>query len=157
MSFPRCKKYGIDNTNSICRRCNSIEQKGFMDEKDRPMDINTWCSDSGIGLNASLTLSLILNLPLIFGDFVPEGDRPWHVLILLLHHLHCISSTYLRGIDSISKSSYWRILSVIYRFVSSKYFDPITSRHGTISWVYMQNWSFITWLEYEVWCQTQIL
>ena len=44
-----------------------------------------FCSGNSIGLNASQTLCLIRNLPLIFGDVVSEGDGHWHLLIILLH------------------------------------------------------------------------
>lgn len=42
-----------------------------------------FCSGSGIGLNASQTLCLIRNPPLIFGDVVPEGATHWHLLLLM--------------------------------------------------------------------------
>ena len=65
---------------------------GFMDKKNRPTHINMFCSGSGIGLNASQTLCLIRNLPLIFGDVVPEGDTHWHLLLLLLHIVNIVFS-----------------------------------------------------------------
>lgn len=65
---------------------------GFMDKKNRPTGVNMFCTGSGIGLNASQTLCLIRNLPLIFGDLVPEGDRHWHLLLLLLHIVNIVFS-----------------------------------------------------------------
>ena len=55
-----------------------------------------FAAGTGIGLNSSQTLCLIRNLPLIFGDVVPEGDNHWHLLLLLLHIInivfsHCIT------------------------------------------------------------------
>ncbi len=65
---------------------------GFMDKKNRPTRINMFCSGKGIGLNASQTLCLIRNLPLIFGEIVPEGDTNWHLLLLLLHIVNIVFS-----------------------------------------------------------------
>ena len=65
---------------------------GFMDKKNRPTRINMFCIGNSIGLNASQTLCLIRNLPLIFGDVVPEGDRHWHLLIILLHIINIVFS-----------------------------------------------------------------
>lgn len=65
---------------------------GFMDKKNRPTRINLSSSGNSIGLNASQTLCLSRNLPLIFGDVVPEGDRHWHLLLLLIHIVNIIFS-----------------------------------------------------------------
>lgn len=84
------------NQNFICNE--NILQRvyafnyGFMDKKNRPTRINMVCAGSGIGLNASQTLCLIRNIPLIFGDVVPEGDRHWHLLLLLLHIVNIVFS-----------------------------------------------------------------
>lgn len=63
---------------------------GFMDKKNRPTHVNMTCTGSGIGFNASQMLCLVRNLPLIFGDVVPEGDRHWHLLLLLLHIINIV-------------------------------------------------------------------
>lgn len=65
---------------------------GFIDKNNRPTRVNLFCSGNSIGLNASQTLCLIWNLPLIFGDVVPEGDRHWHLLILFLHIINIVFS-----------------------------------------------------------------
>ena len=65
---------------------------GFMDKNNRPTRINMFCIGNSIGLNASQTLCLIRNLPFIFGDVVPEGDRHWHLLIILLHIINIVFS-----------------------------------------------------------------
>ncbi len=61
-------------------------------KKNRPTRINMFCGGNGIGLNASQTLCLIRNLPLIFGEIVPEGDTNWHLLLLLLHIVNIVFS-----------------------------------------------------------------
>lgn len=86
--FEYLNKNFIYNENILQRvyACNY----GFMDKKNCPTHINMFCTGSGIGLNASQTLCLIRNLPLIFGDVVPEGNRHWHLLLLLLHIVNIV-------------------------------------------------------------------
>lgn len=82
--------------------CDSIPQRlyafnyGFLDRNNRPTKVNLQHPGNSIGLNASQTLCLIRNIPLIFGDVVPEGDKHWHLMLLLLQIVdivfsHCIS------------------------------------------------------------------
>lgn len=59
-----------------------------MNKKNRLTHINMLFTRTGIALNANQTLCLVRNLPLIFGDPVPEGDRHWH-----LFYFCCISLT----------------------------------------------------------------
>lgn len=59
---------------------------GFMDKKNCPTCINLFCT--GIGLNASQTLCLIRNIPLIFGEVVTQGDRHWQAFALVFV-THC--------------------------------------------------------------------
>ncbi|XP_030606887.1 uncharacterized protein LOC115795207 [Archocentrus centrarchus] len=77
------------STETILQRVYAFNY-GFMNKKNRPTRINLFCT--GIGLNASQTLCLIRNIPLIFGDVVPEGDRHWHLLLLLLHIVNIVFS-----------------------------------------------------------------
>ena len=65
---------------------------GYLDKKNRPTRINLEQSGNGIGLNASQTLCLIRNIPLMFGDVVPEGNRHWYLLLLLLHIINILFS-----------------------------------------------------------------
>lgn len=65
---------------------------GYMEKKNKPTNINLDRAGHGIGLNASQTLCLITNIPLIFGDLVPEDDLHWHLLLLLLHILNIVFS-----------------------------------------------------------------
>ncbi|XP_056305506.1 uncharacterized protein LOC130217424 [Danio aesculapii] len=65
---------------------------GYMETKNKPTIINLDCGGHGIGLNASQTLCLITNIPLIFGDLVPEDDLHWHLLLLLLNIINIVFS-----------------------------------------------------------------
>ena len=65
---------------------------GYLDKKNRPTRINIDQTGNGIGLNASQSLCLIRNIPLIFGDVVPEGNRHWYLLLLLLHIINIVFS-----------------------------------------------------------------
>ncbi|XDV29589.1 hypothetical protein PO909_032692 [Leuciscus waleckii] len=78
--------------------CDSIPQRlyafnyGYLDKNNRPTKVNLQQAGNSIGLNASQTLCLIRNIPLIFGDVVPEGDKHWHLMLLLLHIVNIIFS-----------------------------------------------------------------
>ena len=48
---------------------------GYLERKNRPTRVNLDSSGNSIGLNSIQTLCLIRNIPLIFGDIVPEGDQ----------------------------------------------------------------------------------
>ena len=63
---------------------------GYLEKKNKPTNINLDCGDHGIGLNDSQTLCLITNIPLIFGDLVPEDDLHWRLLLLLLNILNIL-------------------------------------------------------------------
>ncbi|XP_028451665.1 uncharacterized protein LOC114566987 isoform X3 [Perca flavescens] len=65
---------------------------GYLEKKNKPTNINLDCAGHGIGLNASQTLCLITNIPLIFGDLVPEDDLHWHLLLLLLNIINIVFS-----------------------------------------------------------------
>ena len=88
--FEYLKQNFISNEN-ILQRVYAFNY-GFMDRKNRPTHINMFCTGNSIGLIASQTLCLIRNLPLIFGDVVPEGDTHWHLLLLLLHIVNIVFS-----------------------------------------------------------------
>ncbi|XDV29615.1 hypothetical protein PO909_032707 [Leuciscus waleckii] len=78
--------------------CDSIPQRlyafnyGYLDKNNRPTKVNLQQAGNSIGLNASQTLCLIRNIPLIFGDVVPEGDKHWHLMLLLLWIVNIIFS-----------------------------------------------------------------
>ncbi|XP_026092331.1 uncharacterized protein LOC113065315 [Carassius auratus] len=65
---------------------------GFLERNNRPTKVNLQQAGNNIGLNASQTWCLIKNIPLIFGDVVPVGDKHWHLLLLLLHIVNIIFS-----------------------------------------------------------------
>jgi len=65
---------------------------GYLDKNNRPTRVNLNQAGNSIGLNASQTLCLIRNIPLIFADVVPEGDKHWHLMLLLLHIVNIIFS-----------------------------------------------------------------
>ncbi|XP_056315761.1 uncharacterized protein LOC130230656 isoform X1 [Danio aesculapii] len=65
---------------------------GFLDQNNRPTKVNLQHPGNSIGLNASQTLCLIRNIPLIFGDVVPEGDKHWHLMLLLLQIVNIVFS-----------------------------------------------------------------
>ena len=47
---------------------------------------------NSIGLNSIQTLCLVRNIPLIFGDIVPEGNQNWTLLLFLLQIINIIFS-----------------------------------------------------------------
>ncbi len=60
--------------------------------ENRPTKVNLEHSGNSIGLNSIQALCLIKNIPLLFGDIVPLGDKNWHLLLLLLHILNLVFS-----------------------------------------------------------------
>lgn len=65
---------------------------GYMERKNRPTRINLDSSGNNIGLNSIQTLCLVRNIPLLFGDIVPEGNQNWIFLLLLLQIINIIFS-----------------------------------------------------------------
>ncbi|CAI5668325.1 unnamed protein product [Oreochromis niloticus] len=65
---------------------------GYLERKNRPTRINLDSSGNSIGLNSMQTLCLVRNLPLIFGDLLPEGNPNWTLLLLLLQIINIIFS-----------------------------------------------------------------
>ncbi|CAI5662779.1 unnamed protein product [Oreochromis niloticus] len=65
---------------------------GYLESKNRPTRVNLDSSGNSIGLNSIQTLCLIRNIPLIFGDIVPEGNQNWTMLLLLLQIINIIFS-----------------------------------------------------------------
>lgn len=65
---------------------------GYLEKKNKPTHVNLDCGGNGLGLNASQTLCLVTNIPLIFGDLVPEDDLHWHLLLLLLKIINIVFS-----------------------------------------------------------------
>lgn len=63
-----------------------------MERANRPTKINLDCEGNGIGLNAAQTLCLITNIPLIFGDVIPQGNLHWYLLLLLLQVINIVFS-----------------------------------------------------------------
>lgn len=65
---------------------------GYLERKNRPSRLNLEQIGNGIGLNAIQTFCLIRNVPLIFGDVVPEGNAHWRLLLLLLQIVNLVFS-----------------------------------------------------------------
>ncbi|XP_056439497.1 uncharacterized protein LOC130376301 isoform X1 [Gadus chalcogrammus] len=63
---------------------------GYLDRKNRPTKINI--HGNGLGLNASQTMCLLRNIPLIFANVVPENDNHWNLLLLLLDIVYIVFS-----------------------------------------------------------------
>nr|XP_055035659.1 uncharacterized protein LOC129423418 isoform X1 [Misgurnus anguillicaudatus] len=66
---------------------------GYLDKNNRQTKINLQQAGNSIGLNANQTLCLIRNIPLIFGDVVPVGDKHWNLMLLLLHIVNIVFSS----------------------------------------------------------------
>lgn len=65
---------------------------GYLERKNRPTRINLDSIGNNIGLNSIQTLCLVRNIPLLFGDIVPEGNQNWLLLLLLLQIINIIFS-----------------------------------------------------------------
>ncbi|KAK2843712.1 hypothetical protein Q7C36_011927 [Tachysurus vachellii] len=65
---------------------------GYLERKNRPTRVNLDSIGNNIGLNSIQTLCLVRNIPLIFGDIVPEGNQNWTLLLLLLQIINIIFS-----------------------------------------------------------------
>ena len=65
---------------------------GYVERKNRPTRINLDSIGNNIGLNSIQTLCLVRNIPLLFGDIVPEGNQNWFLLLLLLQIINIIFS-----------------------------------------------------------------
>lgn len=65
---------------------------GYLECKNLPTRINLDISGNNIGLNSIQALCLVRNIPLLFGDIVPEGNRHWNLLLLLLQIINIILS-----------------------------------------------------------------
>ena len=62
----------------------------YLERKNSPTKINLDGSGNNIGLNSIQTLCLVRNIPLLFGDIVPEGNQNWTLLLLLLQIINII-------------------------------------------------------------------
>ncbi len=65
---------------------------GYLERKNRPTKVNLEHSGNSIGLNSIQALCLMKNIPLLFGDIVPLGDKNSFLLLLLLHILNLVFS-----------------------------------------------------------------
>lgn len=65
---------------------------GYVERKNRPTRVNLESSGNNIGLNSIQTLCLVRNIPLLFGDVVPQGNKNWSLLLLLLQIINIIFS-----------------------------------------------------------------
>ncbi|RVE61678.1 hypothetical protein OJAV_G00174850 [Oryzias javanicus] len=65
---------------------------GFLERKNRPTKIILDGQGNGIGLNSIQTLCLVKNIPLIFGDIIPAGNKHWELLLLLLQIMNIVFS-----------------------------------------------------------------
>ncbi|KAI7811169.1 hypothetical protein IRJ41_011241 [Triplophysa rosa] len=82
---------GIISRQDICNRIYSFNY-GYLERKNRPTRLNLDQEGNGIGLNAIQTFCLIRNIPLIFGEIVCEGNKYWHLLLLLLQIINIVFS-----------------------------------------------------------------
>lgn len=77
---------------------------GYLERKNRPTRVNLDSSGNSIGLNSIQTLCLVRNIPLLFGDIVPEGNQNWRLLLLLLQIMNILFSPSLtRGMTVLLK------------------------------------------------------
>lgn len=65
---------------------------GFLERKNRPTKIILESVGNGIGLNSIQTLCLVKNIPLLFGDIIPAGNKNWNLLLLLLQIMNIVFS-----------------------------------------------------------------
>lgn len=65
---------------------------GFLERKNRPTKIILDSAGNGIGLNSIQTFCLVKNIPLLFGDIIPAGNRHWNLLLLLLQIMNIVFS-----------------------------------------------------------------
>lgn len=65
---------------------------GYLERKNRPTRINLESSGNSIGLNSIQSLCLVRNIPLLFGDLVPEENEHWTLLLLLLQIINIVFS-----------------------------------------------------------------
>lgn len=65
---------------------------GFLERKNRPTKIVLDSAGNSIGLNSIQTLCLVKNIPLLFGDIVPAGNKNWNLLLLLLEIMNIVFS-----------------------------------------------------------------
>lgn len=75
----------------VCSRIYAFDY-GYLERKNRPTRITLDSSGNNIGLNSMQTLCLVRNLPLLFGDIVPEGNLNWTLLLILLQIINIIFS-----------------------------------------------------------------
>lgn len=65
---------------------------GFLERKKHPTKIILESAGNGIGLNSIQTLCLVKNIPLLFGDIIPAGNKNWNLLLLLLQIMNTVFS-----------------------------------------------------------------
>lgn len=62
------------------------------ERKNRPTRVNLDSGGKNVGLDSIQTLCFVRNVPLLFGDIVPEGNQNWTLLLLLLQIINIIFS-----------------------------------------------------------------
>lgn len=65
---------------------------GFIERKKLPTKIILESAGNGIVLNSIQTLCLVKNIPLLFGDIIPAGNKNWNLLLLLLQIMNIVFS-----------------------------------------------------------------
>ena len=66
---------------------------GYLERKNRPTRINLDSIGKNIGLNSIQTLCLVRNIPLLFGDIVPEGNKNCLLLLQIINIIFSPSVT----------------------------------------------------------------
>lgn len=65
---------------------------GYMERRNRPPSVKLDDESNDLGINAIQCWCLLRNVPLIFGDIVPQDDEHWQLLLLLLQIVNIIFS-----------------------------------------------------------------
>ncbi|XP_050988379.1 uncharacterized protein LOC127179124 [Labeo rohita] len=65
---------------------------GYMERRNRPPAVKLDDESNDLGINAIQCWCLLRNVPLIFGDIVPQDDEHWQLLLLLLQIVNIVFS-----------------------------------------------------------------
>ncbi|XP_051741574.1 uncharacterized protein LOC127508052 isoform X1 [Ctenopharyngodon idella] len=65
---------------------------GYMERRNRPPAVKLDDQNNDLGINAIQCWCLLRNVPLMFGDVVPQDDKYWQLLLLLLQIVNIVFS-----------------------------------------------------------------
>ncbi len=68
---------------------------GYMERRNRPPSVKLDDESNDLGINAIQCWCLLRNFPLIFGDIVPQEDKYWQLILLLLQIVNIVFSSVL--------------------------------------------------------------